>query len=89
MDRRRFITGLVSLVAAPAIVRASSLMHVRSEIIRPKIVDLTHLFEDMPPVHPNCRCVITIEGLREFILPVGYLREGQTVWVTEKGMHVK
>lgn len=29
IERRKFITGLVSLIAAPAIVRASSLMSVR------------------------------------------------------------
>jgi hypothetical protein len=30
MDRRKLITGLVSLIAAPAIVRASSLMPVKA-----------------------------------------------------------
>ena len=30
MERRKFITGLISLVAAPAIVRAGSLMPVKS-----------------------------------------------------------
>lgn len=35
MNRRGFITGLVSLVAAPAIVRASSLMPVRRVLILP------------------------------------------------------
>lgn len=35
MNRRGFITGLISLVAAPAIVRAGSLMPIKAEIIRP------------------------------------------------------
>lgn len=35
IGRRGFITGLVSLVAAPAIVRAGSLMPVRTMLIEP------------------------------------------------------
>lgn len=35
MNRRELIAGLVSLVAAPAIVRAGSLMPVRAMIIEP------------------------------------------------------
>ncbi len=35
MNRRGFITGLISLVAAPAIVRAGSLMPIKAEIIKP------------------------------------------------------
>ncbi len=34
MDRRGLITGLVSFLAAPAIVRAETLMRVRGEIYR-------------------------------------------------------
>lgn len=34
-SRRSFITGLVALVAAPAIVRAGSLMQVKGTILRP------------------------------------------------------
>jgi hypothetical protein len=33
MNRRGFITGLISLVAAPAIVRAGSLMPVKSFVL--------------------------------------------------------
>jgi hypothetical protein len=33
MDRRSFITGVVGLIAAPAIVRASSLMPVRGIVM--------------------------------------------------------
>jgi len=35
IHRRGFITGLVSLVTAPAIIRASSLMPIRAEVIAP------------------------------------------------------
>lgn len=43
MERRSFITGLISLVAAPAIVRAGSLMPVRTMVAEPMII----------PVHPD------------------------------------
>jgi len=36
LPRRQFITGLISLMAAPAIVRAGSLMKVRSLIVPEK-----------------------------------------------------
>lgn len=35
MNRRGFITGLVSFVAAPAIVRAGSLMPIRAVLLAP------------------------------------------------------
>lgn len=35
LPRRSFLTGLASLFAAPAIVRASSLMQIKSSIIQP------------------------------------------------------
>jgi hypothetical protein len=38
--RRAFLTGLVSLVASPAIVRASSLMPVK--IIEPEIIQISY-----------------------------------------------
>lgn len=38
IHRRSFITGLVSLVAAPAIVRAGSMMPVRGEVLKPDFV---------------------------------------------------
>jgi hypothetical protein len=34
VNRRGFITGLISLVAAPAIVRAGSLMPIKAEVIK-------------------------------------------------------
>lgn len=43
IERRGFITGLVSLVAAPAIVRAGSLMPVRVMLPRIEIIHYRHL----------------------------------------------
>ncbi len=43
IERRSFITGLISLVAAPAIVRAGSLMPVRVILEEPMYI----------PVHPG------------------------------------
>jgi hypothetical protein len=37
MNRRHLITGLISLVAAPAIVRISSIMPVKAVIVQPQI----------------------------------------------------
>lgn len=42
IHRRAFITGLVGLIAAPAIVRASSLMPVRSLRLDPGLETLNH-----------------------------------------------
>ena len=49
MNRRTLITGLVSLVAAPAIVRASNLMRVKSMIPASPIITVEiHLVEYTP-----------------------------------------
>lgn len=40
MDRRSLITGLISLVAAPAIIRATSLMPIRVAILPPYVGDV-------------------------------------------------
>lgn len=55
-SRRRFITGLASLIAAPAIVRASSLMPVRAPKIvlelygrSPAMEGMAGLFSDTDP----------------------------------------
>lgn len=36
MDRRQLITGLISLITAPAIVRAGSLMSIKGEPLLPR-----------------------------------------------------
>jgi hypothetical protein len=55
MSRRGLITGLISLVAAPAIVRATSIMPVRS-------TDPALLIRNSWGTgwldHPNCRCLV-------------------------------
>jgi len=38
MERRSFLTGLISLIAAPAIVRVGSLMPVKSMISEPQFL---------------------------------------------------
>lgn len=38
ISRRKLLTGLISFIAAPAIVRASALMPVKSTVISPTIV---------------------------------------------------
>lgn len=47
LPRRSFITGLVSLIAAPAIVRAGSLMPVKS--MYTKVTRITLDYSDMDP----------------------------------------
>lgn len=47
MNRRELITGLISLVAAPAIVRVSSIMPVKSLIMRTPYVIVGHLGYDL------------------------------------------
>lgn len=59
MNRRTLITGLVSLIAAPAIVRASSLMAIRAvpawpegwvpyPVVTPEFLRLYEQFQAMP-----------------------------------------
>lgn len=58
ISRRGLITGLVSLVAAPAIVRASSLMPVRRPWITPVVEELG--WSEPRIDHPNCRCSLDL-----------------------------
>lgn len=37
LERRSFLTGLISLVAAPSIVRAGSLMPVKAMVVEPRL----------------------------------------------------
>ena len=62
-SRRGFITGLISFVAAPAIVRASSIMPIRSTIIAADDqVFLRSLFQVLAQ-HPNVTATQNIEQL--------------------------
>lgn len=45
LSRRGLITGLVSLIAAPAIVRANSLMPISSRALKPRIVQFDPIYK--------------------------------------------
>lgn len=76
MNRRELITGLVTLVAAPAIVRAGSLMPIKSMIeIPPRIIFWTIPFDGAQPVE---RMRITWQN--EIVLPVmAFLTEPELI----------
>jgi len=60
LNRRSLITGLISLVAAPAIVRAQSLMPVKAasdEIIALRVAPFT-----TDGIHPNLRSLVGYAG---------------------------
>ena len=55
MPRRKFLTGLMGLVAAPAVVRASSLMPVKSFVA-----------VDLPPPPPGFRRLTLVDYRKLF-----------------------
>lgn len=72
MHRRSFITGLISLVAAPAIVRVGSLMPVKSMIVpldfygQSPMMDALPMLEEMNEIHDQIN--------RAFALPAATWR---------------
>jgi hypothetical protein len=64
IGRRGFITGLISLVAAPAIVRVGSLMPIRGMVLRPPNA-IDPWLVDWVQADP---CLIDADG--GFIMPV-------------------
>lgn len=55
-SRRGFITGLISLVAAPAIVRAGSLMLVKVMPSEAQLLDYAHRLSN-PPILEVLQCL--------------------------------
>jgi len=66
-NRRTLITGLISFIAAPAVVRATSLMPVRAiEMFPPRMV--------VGPVYYERLTLATIEELRRLI-KINYFKD--------------
>ena len=68
LSRRSLITGLISLVAAPAIVRVANIMPVKS--IDSAWVDL----DDFAGPTPSLMTMKDYDALRRAFLPRGYLQ---------------
>ena len=85
MPRRGFITGIAALVAAPAIVRADSLMPLRSTPVRPDYLEIVALNVDGSV--GRCTRLVVTKGLRNLGLAPGRivfnpwsLNEYDTFW---------
>ena len=53
LPRRRFLAGLASAFAAPAIVRAESLMPVSAKLLKPRAICFEVLASDGTPIKPG------------------------------------
>lgn len=53
LPRRRFLAGLASALAAPAIVRAESLMPVSAKLLKPRAICFEVLASDGTPIKPG------------------------------------
>lgn len=78
-SRRSLITGLISLIAAPAIIRATSIMPVKTLLLEPNAYSENAILEKLPElfiktVGMDESGMIRIEGVRHWTLT----REG--VW---------
>jgi hypothetical protein len=72
IQRRRFFLGIVSALAAPAIVRASSLMPVKAlvpEVIDPHWVEWTHPKGGI--IRVQFKILVDESGQKRFLLPDG------------------
>ena len=63
--RRAFLTGVLSLVASPAIVRASSLMPVK--IIEPEIIQISYGITRVDVARTGGG--VCLDNIRDFLLP--------------------
>lgn len=71
--RRGLLGGIIGAIAAPAIVRASSIMPVR--LVTWPVMPLADYLGPflLPPSHPNCRCVADL-GITDMDTGVPFIR---------------
>lgn len=82
IERRKFLTGLISLVAAPAIVRAGSLMPVKADpvdwryVVRRVNIDISEVYGRSPAMMalPDVTKIIDVQA--------AMARYVQVVWET-------
>lgn len=78
LDRRKFLTGLISLVAAPAIVRAGSLMPVKADadwryLVRAVDIDISEVYGRSPAMMTLTDAQELLAMRRAFFIPEKYL----------------
>ncbi len=86
MRRRSFLTGAASLLFAPAIVRASSLMPISSRNLLPKWNHLPGCYVGGP--YPNVcdRIPVMLNGVIRYLLPDDEkIREAKPLWADYGG----